>query len=219
MKNTIVAIFAHPDDEAFGPAGTIYKLSKDNDVYLISATRGQAGEVEGAPSKQEIGELREKELRQSAPTLGVKEVFFLDFEDGTLSNNLYHKLADAITAKLDELKPDTILTYEPRGVSGHLDHVAVSLVSTYVFYKRDYIKTLKYYCLSSEQSWTDGEYYIYFPPGYPASQIDEIVDVADVWDIKKHAMYAHSSQRKDADMILARYESIPKKEHFIIIQK
>jgi len=42
-NKTIVAIFAHPDDEAFGPAGTLAKFAETNTVYLLCATKGHAG--------------------------------------------------------------------------------------------------------------------------------------------------------------------------------
>ena len=43
MRPSVVAIFAHPDDEAFGPAGTLKKLSETNDVYILCATKGHEG--------------------------------------------------------------------------------------------------------------------------------------------------------------------------------
>ena len=39
----LVCIFAHPDDEAFGPGGTIAKFAKKRPVYLICATKGESG--------------------------------------------------------------------------------------------------------------------------------------------------------------------------------
>lgn len=66
-NKTIVAIFAHPDDEAFGPAGTLAKLSQTHDVYLICVTRGNAN------GNASLGKIRTKELKQSANILGIKK--------------------------------------------------------------------------------------------------------------------------------------------------
>jgi len=86
-RPSLVAIFAHPDDEAFGPAGTIAKYAQDHEIYLICATRGEAGENFLDDTTRSIGEIREQELRASAKLLGVKQVFLLDYEDGSLCNN------------------------------------------------------------------------------------------------------------------------------------
>jgi len=43
----LVCIFAHPDDEAFGPGGTIAKFAKQRPVYLICATKGESGKYKG----------------------------------------------------------------------------------------------------------------------------------------------------------------------------
>src|SRR3989344_3283405 len=114
----IVCIFAHPDDESFGPSGTIAKLSKENDVYIICATDGDAGENQN--KYKDLGKVRTEEARKSAKVLGVKKVFFLGHKDGTLSNSLYHLLAEKVQGILDDIRPDTLITFEPRGVSGHI---------------------------------------------------------------------------------------------------
>lgn len=213
-QNSVVAVFAHPDDEAFGPAGTIAKFAKTHDVYILCATRG-----EGGGSHKNLAQVRSNELRRSAQILGVKKVFFLGFVDGTLSHALYHKLAQKIAKKLKILKPQTILTFEPRGISGHIDHITVSMASSYVFYRLSFIKTLLYYCIGDEIRKKIKGYFIYFPPGYKRSEIDKVVDISDVWDKKVKAMMTHKSQIADAQRIIGNLKKLPKEEHFLVITK
>lgn len=214
-RKTIAAIFAHPDDEAFGPSGTIAKFAKTNDVYLLCATRGEIGM---GPSSN-LAKIRENELRKSVKILGLKEVYFLGFGDGTLSNSIYHKLADKIEEKLRVIKPHTVITDEPLGISGHIDHITVSLVTTFVFKKLKFIKTLMYYCIDQKSASKMHDYFIYFPPGYKRNQVDKIVDVKDEWDLKIKAMLAHKSQGKDAQRIIERIKNLPKEEYFLLFKK
>jgi LmbE family N-acetylglucosaminyl deacetylase len=95
-NKTIVCIFAHPDDEAFGPGGTIALLSKKNDLYILCATKGEAGKNRHTDKETPLQRLRSNELKASAMILGVKKVQFLNYIDGSLSNSLYHKLAKSI---------------------------------------------------------------------------------------------------------------------------
>ena len=216
-RKTIVAIFAHPDDEAFGPSGTIATLAQTHDVYLLCTTRGEAGQNDG--NHKHLGRIREKELRTSAKILGVKKVYFLGFIDGTLSNSLYHSLAKKIEQKLKIIKPETIISFEPRGVSGHIDHITVSLVTTFVFKKLPFVKTLMHYCIDKKAAAKMSDYFIYFPPGYSRNEIDRIENIEKVWEIKKRAMLAHKSQAKDAKRILNRVKGLPKEEYFLILNK
>src|SRR3989344_7591377 len=147
MKKVLVAIFAHPDDEAFGPSGTLAKFSKTHDVYIVCATGGEAGKNSLSQTERKLSDIRKRELTASAKILGVKQVYFLGFEDGTLSNNLYHKLAAKIEKKLKVLKPETVLTFEPHGVSGHIDHITVSFVTTFIVNRLKTIENLYYYCI------------------------------------------------------------------------
>ena len=224
QNRVVVAIFAHPDDEAFGPSGTITKLAKTHDIYVLCATRGEAGLPAEAQAKvggnlKNIGEVREKELRCSAQILGVKKVYFLGFADGTLSNSLYHRLAARIEQKLKLLKPQTVITFEPRGISGHIDHITVSLATTYIFYRLPFVQKLLYFCISEEERKLVKDYFIYFPPGYKKSDINQIVDVSDVWERKIQSMMCHKSQIGDAKRILKMRKMLPKKEHFLVIKK
>lgn len=220
MRKTIVCVFAHPDDEAFGPGGTIATLAKENDVYILCATKGEAGQNSHADKKTPLQEHRMNELKRSSKILGVKKVIFLNYIDGTLSNNLYHKLAKSITTHLKKLKPEILLTYENRGISGHIDHIAVSLVTTYVFYELPFVNQLYYYCLNSEQrNAMKNKYFIYRPPGYSKSEISKTFKTSAVWNLKLKAMQQHVSQAHDIQRILNTIKDLPKEENFIIIKK
>lgn len=220
MKNSLVCIFAHPDDEAFGPGGTITTFAKTHDVYIICATKGEAGAKNG---EKNIGQIRSNELLQSAKILGVKKVFFLGFEDGKLCNSAYQDLAKKIKRYINRLKPAILLTFEPRGVSGHIDHVTVSLVTSYLFEHQSYAKKLLYYCHTNWQVTIIKtflrDYFIYFPPGYKKSDIGLTVDIGPVWKTKETAMKAHKSQAHDVKRILLFLKLMPKEEHFLVLKK
>lgn len=211
----VVCVFAHPDDEAFGPSGTIAKLAEENDIYIICATRGEACGSE----LSDIDAVRTTELENSASILGVKEVFFLDFKDGCLCNLDYHALAERIDEKVKKIKPSTLLTFEPRGLSGHIDHFAITMTTTYVFYKNDFAKTLLYYCMSEEQRKFIKNYFIYFPPGYAKIEVNKVVDVKGVFDKKIAAIKAHKSQKNDGETMLTMISQLPKEEYFLELTK
>lgn len=221
MKKKIIAvIIAHPDDEAFGPSGTMAKYAKEGqDVYLLCATKGEEGENRKKDDLRHIYEIREEELMESAKILGVKQVFFLGFGDGSLSNNIYHTVAKKIIEVLTPLKPDTIITFEPQGVSGHLDHIAISMISSYVFEKLESAKTLMQHCITNVMRNALPSYYIYLPPGYKKTDIDYIEDVSSVWEQKVNAINIHKSQLKDTNKMLNLFKNFPKEEYFLVRQK
>lgn len=219
MKKTIVAIFAHPDDESFGPGGTLYKLAKKHSVYVICVTNGD-GKMGDRRKEIALGKVRRKELSDSAKILGIKKVFFLGYRDGSLNHNMYHAIADKIQPILQKLLPNQLITFEPRGISGHTDHVVISNITSFLFHKNSFIKTLWYYCQHERSRETkEHDYFIYMPPGYKNKEIDEVINISDVWEIKMKAMYAHKSQRKDAEGILERGKLLPKEECFLVINK
>lgn len=216
---TIVAVFAHPDDETFGPGGTLHKLSKNNTIYTICATDGSAGENHSNDHTHPISDIRHEELKNASRILGVKDVYFLGFKDGTLCNSQYHAIADAVQKKLEELKPEIVITFEQKGVSGHIDHIAMSMITTFVVRKLPFVEEIMYYGNVKERAASRKDYFIYYPEGYNREEFDLIIDISDVWDIKVTAMREHHSQIKDMENILKNAENFPKEECFFVVRK
>lgn len=213
----IVAIFAHPDDESFGPGGTIALLSKNSAIFTICVTGGDAGKNARKRTSRLLSDIRLDEYKKAAKILGVTKSYNLNFQDGALSNSLYHEVSDKIEPILNKIKPDTLITYEPKGVSGHIDHIAVSMITTYLFKKHHEIKKLMYYCIRDiRRNKNLDDYFIYFPEGYNISAIDKKVNIASVLNQKIEAIKAHKSQKEDGDRIIHDLLKAPPYEYFLI---
>ncbi len=213
----ILAVFAHPDDEVFGPGGTLAKYGHEGvEIHTLCATRGESGDEKNLKNNK-LGQRREKELLRSAEILGIKSVEFLDFIDGQLCNNIYHKLADKIILKIQEFNPQIVLTNERLGISGHLDHIAVSMTTTYAYLKTKTAQKLYYNCMNVKfREKVLDNYFIYFPEGYHENQITTKINYEKYWECKKRAMKMHESQLKDVNALLSRFSHQPKIDHFIL---
>jgi N-acetyl-1-D-myo-inositol-2-amino-2-deoxy-alpha-D-glucopyranoside deacetylase len=139
VDRTILAIFAHPDDEAFGTGGTLAKYALEGDrVYLVCATGGEAGLNRlDEHDLERLGDLRSEELRRACEQLGIEAPLFMGYRDsgmaGTPENQHLESLnlapLDEVAEKLREiiaeLRPDALITFERYGWYGHPDHVKV----------------------------------------------------------------------------------------------
>jgi LmbE family N-acetylglucosaminyl deacetylase len=127
-KLTLVAIYAHPDDEAFGSGGTLTKYAHEGiDVHLVMATRGEAGGSAnpGVLVTRPMSLLREQELRQAAEYYGLAGLHFLDFMDGQTAIVPPSEAVFKIVRLLRQLKPQVVMSFGPEGVYGHFDHLVV----------------------------------------------------------------------------------------------
>lgn len=133
---SLLAVFAHPDDETFGTGGTLAKyVAEGVSVALVCATRGEAGEIY-APSlatRDTLAQVRENELRCALDILGVPTLRFLDYVDGQLSSADFQEAEGRVVRAIRELRPDVIFTFGPDGVYGHPDHIAISRLTTAAF--------------------------------------------------------------------------------------
>lgn len=126
MNKSILLVYAHPDDETFSAGGTIAKYSSQGvDIRLVCATRGEAGKTAGYCSVEELGSMREKETREAAAVLGIKEVRFLDYHDKELGKANPVVITLQIANIMREHRPQVVITFGPDGSSGHQDHRAI----------------------------------------------------------------------------------------------
>lgn len=221
MKRKLLAIFAHPDDESFGPGGTTARYARLGvEIHLLCASRGEEGQwheehrVKNVDSK--IEHIREKELMEAAKVLGITKVEFLGIRDGSICNANYHALADKIGVKLKSFEPHVVITDERLGISGHLDHIGLSMITTYAYKKSTLKGKLYYYCITKELAKREQDYFVYFPEGYDQNDITTTIDVSSVWDEKIEAMKKHQSQIKDVQRIIKRLKEFPKEEYFMV---
>ena len=139
-KNTLLAVYAHPDDEAFGTGGSLSRYAAAGvNVILVCATRGEVGEISDPSyaTPQTLGQVREDELRCAAETMGIAEVIFLNYRDSGMVdtpenqdsrafiNAPAENVVRALVAIIRRTQPDIILTFEPNGGYGHPDHIAI----------------------------------------------------------------------------------------------
>jgi mycothiol S-conjugate amidase len=124
----LMTIFAHPDDETFGMAGTIRRVtSAGHPVAVVCATRGEAGEIAdpSLATKKMLGAVREGELRHAMASVGVGDVRFLDYIDGRLPEANPNEAVAKVVRHIREFKPDVVVTFPANGGYGHVDHMAI----------------------------------------------------------------------------------------------
>ncbi len=119
----VAAVVAHPDDETFGLGALLAGLAAEGrEVRLLCFTHGEASSIGATDS---LGEVRRGELFDAAQVLGVAAVTLLDLPDGALDtldgDELDTRLAEWLTSDVAAL-----IVLEPRGVTGHPDHRAVT---------------------------------------------------------------------------------------------
>src|SRR5579883_3440531 len=137
---TLLAVHAHPDDEAIGTGGTLARYAAEGvRTALVCCTRGEEGEIhdpelDPAEAQPRLGAIREAELRAAASILDVGELIFLGYRDsgmdGTPSNSNPHNFMNAdpheaagrLAAIIRRLRPQVVVTYDERGGYGHPDH-------------------------------------------------------------------------------------------------
>ena len=141
-KPTLLAVFAHPDDETAAAPLLAHYARLGHPVYLASITSGQLGFKNARlPAGEELGRLREEELRCAARALGIREPLLLGFQDQGISRNpAAAEVADRLREIIDERRPEVVLTFGPDGLTGHPDHRAAGNITTQVVQHRERLK-------------------------------------------------------------------------------
>lgn len=129
---TILGIWAHPDDEVYLSGGVMAAAREAGQrVVCVTATRGEHGTDDPLTwPPDRLAARRERELEASLAVLGVHEHRFLGIEDGRCASRPSLPTVERLTAIIREVRPDTILTFGPDGLTGHEDHQTVSRWAT-----------------------------------------------------------------------------------------
>jgi len=208
-KNRLLAVWAHPDDESFGPVGTT-RLAHDAgwETALITATRGEAGQTAGTlPPGTTITDVREHELRCAAAQIGIDRLHMWHYPDGGLADLPPHTLLDEIVAVMRAWQPQIVITFGPDGITGHGDHIAVSTATTNAFHQlqdelgADGPQRLLYVTVPPDQR-IDHRMGDAPPPGL--SHV--VLDVSKYQKVKLAALRCHASQRADWEPMLADHD-------------
>lgn len=216
MEKRILAIFAHPDDESFGPSGTLVHYAKQGArVHLITATKGEAGK-NALKTDEPLGNIREKELLKAAEILGIEQVQFMGYIDKTLHDLESFRPIQKILNKIEKFKPQILITYGPTGISLHPDHITVHRWTNQVFKMSKFPQKLYYFTLP-EKILQERHPDLKVLDG----KITTIIDVHAYREVKKAAALCHLSQRHSIEKIFAfagGRRPISEEENFVLAE-
>ena len=223
MTLSVLAIFAHPDDEGFGCGGTLALLvAGGHRVTLICATNGDVGEISdpALATPETLASVRQGELRAAMDLTGIRDVRFLNYrdsgmpgwEDNDHPKSLFQapeeKVVQQIEAVIRELRPDLVITHDPTGGYGHPDHVTIcQRTETAVERCRDERGPLLYYvCFPRslfQSMWNKMTELGLRPPfsaddtealGTPDDEVTIILNVSRYVALKKESLERHRTQ-------------------------
>ena len=147
LQHRLLAVFAHPDDESFGPGGTLARYAAEcAAVHILIMTDGAAGSVDphATDAETDLAAVRASELRQAVDVLGAT-LHHLHYRDSGMADSeanlhpdclLQADPAEAtghVVRLIREIRPQVVVTHDPAGGYFHPDHIAVNRIVTHAF--------------------------------------------------------------------------------------
>jgi LmbE family N-acetylglucosaminyl deacetylase len=202
---TLLGVWAHPDDEIYLSAG------------LMAATRAAVTGWSSRPPPAastapttlcswppaRLAALRAQETVEALAALEVEEHRWLGYVDGGLPEESPQLGVDVVTRLLEEIRPDTVVTFGPDGMTGHADHRTISAWVTAAWHRAGRPCRLWHATVTPDfhRDWgeVNTEIGLWFPGTTPPSV--RPADLAyqlrcdgELLDRKLAALRAHSSQ-------------------------
>jgi LmbE family N-acetylglucosaminyl deacetylase len=209
MKKIIFGIFAHPDDEAFGPCGTLLRETRaGTELHLITLTNGSAGT--NPDDLENLGEARLKEWQTAGELLGATTMHHFGYQDGKLNNEVMieasQRLVDLITSLLKNESDDVtveFMTLDLNGLTGHIDHIVAARAACFAFYTLKVLDTrltrIRLACLPAMVVPNANTSWLYMEAGRSTEEINETIDARNLRDDILTVMHAHHTQRGDGE--------------------
>jgi N-acetylglucosamine malate deacetylase 2 len=128
QKGGLLLVMAHPDDESMGAGGLVLRHTRNGvATHLICATYGEAGWM-GKPlgsRKEDLPEIRARELEEAAAALAIDGVELWDYPDGGVTRSNQKEITERIWEHVGKVRPRVVVGWGPDGGYGHPDHIAV----------------------------------------------------------------------------------------------
>ena len=214
-------MYAHPDDESFGIAGTAMKLAAaGHTTALLTLTRGDAGlwfgKERGSWSQAELAAERSKEWREAVSVIGFDHARLLEWPDGGLATSPAERVTADIVQFIREIRPDVVCTFGPEGAgSEHDDHRAASFFAVRGFHRA----ALGDQYPERGQPHAAARLFFNASPPMPERPIvamtpTHTVDIREFQDRKAKAFESHKTQFKDRDRFYEMLERRAGREFF-----
>ena len=144
----LLGVFAHPDDEGTMSGALLQYSTLGVETGLVCATRGEVGEIAdpALATPENLGQVREGEMRAAAEVLGVHNLWFLDYHDSGMAGTPENanpgafaqvRAAEAVgklVAIIRQFRPQVLVTFDETGGYGHPDHIAIYRHTTSAFH-------------------------------------------------------------------------------------
>jgi LmbE family N-acetylglucosaminyl deacetylase len=196
----ILGIFAHPDDSEFMLGGSVARWTDEGaHVTYCIVTNGAAGSNDPQANLAELIKTREAEQRAACAVLGIHDLVFLGYADGTLEPTI--ELRRELTRLIRQLKPDRVVIGDPTAVLygddyiNHPDHRAAAEAGLYAVFPSAVTRPIFPELLAE---------------GYEPHQVKEVyitgtekpniyIDISATLDRKIEALRCHKSQLDPGD--------------------
>jgi LmbE family N-acetylglucosaminyl deacetylase len=205
----VLVIAAHPDDVDFGSGGSIAAWTEAGiEVGYCIVTDGDAGGIDAAVTRAEVGAIRREEQRKAAAVLGVSDVEFLGYADGSLT--VTHELRRDLSRAIRRFRPTRVVIQSPlrdlRNMYGsHPDHTAAGEASMCAVYPDARNEFAHPELLRDEglAPHTVSEVWVMSPN----ESADHYVDITAHFERKLAALAAHGSQTSHVSGLEGRLRS------------
>lgn len=228
MKKIIFGIFAHPDDEAFGPAGTLLQETRSGtELHLVTLTLGDAGT--NPDNHDDLGAVRRSEWEAAGALLGASSMHFLGYLDGQLDNQTMieagYKIIDHVNKILESANPDTIVEFmstDLNGITGHIDHIVAARATCWAFYRLkehdSRFGRIRLACAPQQLIARQNTKWLYMESGRTDDAIDEVVDACEFNDDIVAIIRTHRTQRGDGEYHIKQRGKDIGLNHFIVME-
>lgn len=124
-KKRLLVVYPHPDDETYNAAGLIQRAkSLGFEVMIVSLTSGDMGKNH-LEDKRDLGVIRREELLLAGKILRADVTKALDYPDCGLIEDLHW--TGNLKKILKKFDPGVVVTYDHSGLTGHPDHIVLSV--------------------------------------------------------------------------------------------